>query len=85
MALFQENLDSDDFSVMRKNSVTTSTTSTEVAEDGQEGMVMRYQDAQVIKDHIQNVISTFGTNLVFRGIENLKAASIPEEVDGKPK
>lgn len=84
MALFQENLDSDDFSIIRINS---DYTSTEVAEDGQEGMVMRYQDPQVIKDHIENVVSTFGTDLVFKGIDELKAAtSVPEEeVDAKPK
>ena len=83
MALFQENLDSDDFSTIRRNS---DYTSTEVAEDGQEGLVMLYQDPQVIKDHITNVISTFGTNLVFRGIDELKAATtVPEGEACKPK
>ena len=87
MALFQENLDSDDFSTIRR---TSDYTSTEVAEDGQEGLVMLYQDPQVIKDHITNVISTFGTNLVFKGIDELKAATtVPEGeaflFNGKPK
>ena len=60
-------------------------TSTEVAEDGEVGLVMCYQDPQVIKDHIKNVISTFGTDLVFKGINALKAATtVPEGEDGKP-
>lgn len=82
MALFQENLDSDDFSIIRTSS---DYTSTEVAEDGEVGLVMCYQDPQVIKEHIKNVISTFGTDLVFRGIDALKAATTVQGGDGKPK
>ena len=80
--LGRENLDDDLYSAIEKESMFYS--ATEVAEDGEGGLVMEYRDPEVIKDHIEEVISTFGTDLVFNGIEELIAATEPEDEDSKP-
>ena len=72
--LGRENLDDDLYSAIEKDSIFYSTV---VADDDEGGLVMEYSDAEVIKQHIEEVVSTFGTDLVFNGIDELIAATEP--------